>query len=248
MSFLGGLISSVAGPLIGGLLGSDSQERANDQNAALQREFAQQGIRWKVEDAKAAGINPLFALGAPAVSFQPSYVGDTALPSALANIGQNISSRIDSTRTAEERVDAASRALLMERGALENDLLRSQIALTNSQVTPPSPGSSYLVDGQTQSGVIMRPSDLRMSRAGNAGIEAAPPSPSTKEFRHSDGTVSLYPSKDIAESIEDNFVYQVEHFLRNRILPAVRENVIDRPYRYGQAYGRGLKRIFRGRR
>ena len=29
-----------------------------------QKEFAQHGLRWKVEDAKQAGINPLVALGA----------------------------------------------------------------------------------------------------------------------------------------------------------------------------------------
>lgn len=49
---------------------------ANAQNNATQREFAQNGIQWKVEDAKKAGIHPLYALGAstasPSFAFQPT--------------------------------------------------------------------------------------------------------------------------------------------------------------------------------
>ena len=57
-------IASIAAPIIGGLMSNESNEDAGNANAALQREFAQNGIRWKVADAEAAGIHPLYALGA----------------------------------------------------------------------------------------------------------------------------------------------------------------------------------------
>ena len=58
-SALGSAIGAV-GSLIGGNIASNN---ANKQYE-MQKEFAQNGIRWKVADAKAAGIHPLAALGA----------------------------------------------------------------------------------------------------------------------------------------------------------------------------------------
>lgn len=69
MAFPWGAAATVAGALIS----SRSDRRANEQNAALQREFAQHGIRWKVEDAKKAGLHPLYAMGAITPSAQASY-------------------------------------------------------------------------------------------------------------------------------------------------------------------------------
>jgi len=71
MSWIGPAISA-AGSLLGGMLSGKSQREANESNERLQREFAQNGIRWKVEDAKAAGLHPLFALGGSGATFTPS--------------------------------------------------------------------------------------------------------------------------------------------------------------------------------
>ena len=67
LNFLG----SIAAPLIGGLFNN----RRQDQQSDLQREFAQNGIRWKVADAEAAGIHPLAALGAQTTPYQPVSIG-----------------------------------------------------------------------------------------------------------------------------------------------------------------------------
>lgn len=51
---------------------NENQLRSNmEYNAALQREFAQHGIQWKVADAQAAGVHPLYALGGGTPSFSP---------------------------------------------------------------------------------------------------------------------------------------------------------------------------------
>lgn len=64
---------------LGNIVSSAITNRANEHNAkttfnrnvALQREFAQNSIQWRVDDAKNAGIHPLYALGAQGASYTP---------------------------------------------------------------------------------------------------------------------------------------------------------------------------------
>lgn len=95
------------GNLVGGLINKDASRKAAGINRDMQRDFAQKGVRWKVEDAKAAGIHPLYALGASTHSFTPSFVGDQSLGNAVADMGQDISRAMHATRTEEERKQAS---------------------------------------------------------------------------------------------------------------------------------------------
>ena len=67
--------------ILGGILDRRQADQLNASNQAVSREFAQHGIRWKVADAKAAGLHPLYAMqgsGAtysPTTAFAPSQVG-----------------------------------------------------------------------------------------------------------------------------------------------------------------------------
>lgn len=145
--------------LIGGMMNNAAQERvnaenraataeANEKNYQAQKEFAQQGLRWKVEDANAAGVHPLYALGAPSQSFSPSYVGSTSQASTsmgegLSRMGQDIGSAVSATKTTGELAyDAALQGLQLERASLENDLLRSQIMRTTLASRPAFPDAS----------------------------------------------------------------------------------------------------------
>lgn len=144
-----GALLSAGTSLLGGLLGKSSTDKANEinqQNAlrqeALQREFAQSGIQWKVEDAKKAGVHPLYALGAQTTSYSPvsvGAVGDNSLASGVASAGQDLSRAIAATSSKPTRTAAIAEALTLEKGALENDLLRAQIAKLKGQVGPPMP-------------------------------------------------------------------------------------------------------------
>lgn len=138
MSLFGGIASAV-GSIAGGALGliGSSQSAANaaainQANYEHQKEFAQNGIRWKVADAKAAGLHPLAALGATTASYTPSaVVGDSPDYSFLSDAGQHIGRAIDAKRTQKEREEQqakqdAAYALDLEGKQLDNEHRRLQ--------------------------------------------------------------------------------------------------------------------------
>lgn len=116
---------------------------------AVQREFAQHGLRWKVKDAQMAGIHPLAALGASTMSYSPVQVGG----SGWSDFGQDFGRAISATSTARERLDQEANpygtgnskldALVLERSVLQNDLLREQVLQARdrrlAQTGPPFP-------------------------------------------------------------------------------------------------------------
>lgn len=126
----------------GALISSRAQRSSNEANAGLQREFARYGIRWKVEDAKAAGLHPLYAIGAVTPQAQASYqmdplgVGISAAGTSLDN-WQAEQAR-QKQRTAERRSinlnESKRRKMAMDRHVLEQQRLQSQIRVDNAQV------------------------------------------------------------------------------------------------------------------
>lgn len=147
---------AAASSLIGGHLDRKQSQENSEANIAMQREFAQQGIRWRVADAKAAGIHPLYALGASGASFSPS-VNVGSMGPALASAGQDIGRAFAATASQREREgvvqyqrsrEAAADRMAIERHnvqleglSLENELRRLQIRRELSQVGPPFPSA-----------------------------------------------------------------------------------------------------------
>lgn len=111
-----GAIGGLGGSLLSGLFSSNN---ANKQ-IALQKQFAQNGIQWKVADAKAAGVHPLAALGASTTSYAPVSVQTPDLGPAMQSLGNAVHKTADPA-------DRAAIDLTLEKAALENELLRTQI-------------------------------------------------------------------------------------------------------------------------
>jgi len=85
-----GELVAAAASIGGGAISNQYNRSMATEAADLQRQFAQNAIQWRVEDAKKAGIHPLYALGANTVSYQPTVIGD-ALGEGVRQAGQHIS-------------------------------------------------------------------------------------------------------------------------------------------------------------
>lgn len=159
VAWLPAAIAGVAS-LAGTFLSNKAREEGQRAEMAKQEEFAQHGIRWRVEDAKRAGIHPIYALGASGPTYSPVGLGQNDTAAGFADAGQSFSRAIDATRPASERAEAfteATQRLSLDRMDLENQLLRSQIALVQQGGGHPSfPGSDYMIPGQGNSPVVMR--------------------------------------------------------------------------------------------
>lgn len=130
----GGLIGGALGA-VGSLVGSRNAAAQAQSQMDMQREFAQNGIRWKVADAKAAGIHPLAALGAQTFSYNPVITGDTGVGEALAKMGQGVSRAVEAKQLQEER--ALNRALQVaniDKVKAETDYVRQQAEASKQAV------------------------------------------------------------------------------------------------------------------
>lgn len=235
---LGALIEA-GSSLLGGLLNRSSAQDANkqqmaiaQQNIALQKEFAQNGIQWKAADAAKAGIHPLYALGANTVSFSPVSVGSTAdssMGNAVASAGQDIGRAMAASSSEKTRAAATLTALQLERGALENELLRSQIARMKGQIGPgmpipgqtnaviPGQGNSQLTSANSMPGVEVQPAKITVEAPSRPSQEAGV-IPDVGYARTDTGYAPV-PSKDVKERVEDQFIPEVAWATRNLLVP-----------------------------
>jgi len=104
----------------------EAVNHANESNADLQRSFAQQGIQWRVNDAKAAGLHPLYALGANISGASPSFT--VGAGPDYSSMGQNISRAVDAATSAEEDRALKSAQLKVLEAQADKDFALAQSA------------------------------------------------------------------------------------------------------------------------
>jgi len=205
-------IIPAAASLVGGLFDKKSAESQADQNTALQREFAQSGVQWKVEDAKKAGVHPLYALGAQTHSFSPNAVFTNA-GSTMAEMGQNLTRAYKASQPQDEN----------NISKLQEELVRAQIAKTNAETSVILDGNrstdtinlplmgSYqgapiqrfdLPEGQVplqspsgkqQGHFVYKPDEITSRRPDSPHVTAGTEQPFFKEFRMSNNRPALLP-------------------------------------------------------
>lgn len=101
---LAAMAASAALDYMGNRQRQKTQQASGNTEYERQKEFAQNGIRWRVEDAKAAGLHPLYAIGANTPTYSPQAAVGTDY--GLSSIGQNISRAIEAGQTRAERAHA----------------------------------------------------------------------------------------------------------------------------------------------
>lgn len=246
-----GGIASAVGSVVGGVLGLQGQkqsavnaEKLNQLNYEHQKEFAQNGIRWKVADAKAAGLHPLAALGASTAQYTPATaIGDSPDWSFLADAGQSIGRAVDAKRTQQERVEQqqkqdAAFALKAENQQAENELIRAQTASikqdmafrlakaseqavrTQQQVPAmPSLGRDGSViagqgDATSPAGIEAKPAEIVVNDPQTRTAEAGS-HPDKRWLRTSTGGYQPVRSEAAQNALEDDIVGSFRYDMRN---------------------------------
>jgi len=236
-----GAIGSIFGP-VGTAVGSvadyafnqsekeDAEDRANQrfdltradaqllnaQNYERQKEFAQMGIRWRADDARAAGFHPTVALGAGGSSYSPSAVvgGSYQEPSSADSggddLGRAISAMGQNTKRAEmaTKTDVEKRMedLAVRNAELRNSLLEGQIsALWASVLGQPGSPSAPSATGAAVApvGAIQtKPSQTISTAPGRQHLEAAS-TPGFQDVRIGGGTALRLPNQSTSEVLEN---------------------------------------------
>ena len=221
----GGLVSGLAITL-GTALGFASSQSAN----ALQKEALTHSIRWRVNDARKAGINPIYALGAPTFNMSPQVADFSGLGLAGQDISRAMAANRDRLERKQQMVDAIvgqkqqeqMNGLQIEHAALENDVLRSQLArLKEPHVGPSVPmvmGGSRGA-GDSSARVTPVPASPVINAPGNPAREAG--NITDYGFTRTDHGVAVVPSNDATNRIQDNLPQELAWAVRNQLLPAL---------------------------
>lgn len=195
-----------------------SDRMAASANADLQREFAKNGIRWKVEDARRAGVSPALAMGASTIGATPVHIGEERGP-VFGEAGQDLGRAISATSTGEERVlqklRVQSAQLDIEGKALDNQIRASQLKRLGS--SPAFPGSDNFIPGQGDSGVKINPSERTQHQPGHPGQDKG--WITDKAYARTATGMVPVPSKDVTERIEDKLIPEMMWAWRNSVMP-----------------------------
>lgn len=244
-SAIGGAIGGALG-LIGSNQSQANAARLNQLNYEHQKEFAQNGIRWRVADAKAAGLHPLAALGAQGASYSPSAViGDSPDFSFLKDMGQGIDRAMDAKATRQERAEKEEKSNALFNEELKGKQLQNQETETRiqsmkwdmamqaarnaeqsvrtQQQVPPMPSlapDGSLMPGQENAtspgGIESKPAEIVVNEPGRRGQERG----SITELgfsRTNDGGYVPVMSNDAKQRYEEDIFGEIGWNLRNRL-------------------------------
>lgn len=167
MSFLSGILKGVGtifppAAMVGGALDDrDARKQsknalnisnlASDREYQRQKEFAQNQIRWRVDDAKAAGLHPLYALGQSSAAYSPSTFipGQSETGSFSSDgLGATVSAALSSRSPSQKRLtDAQIRKVEAEASLAETQALDAKRRLAEQ----PGRATAYpLADAPTR--------------------------------------------------------------------------------------------------
>lgn len=227
MGFFDGIIGGIAS-----VFGANSAAKQAEAARRQQEDFAKHGIQYKVDDAKAAGINPYAALGA-STSMPAAVTGDT---SGYGVAGQNIGRALDALNPQEQRnaeLDTKIKSAQLDNQNLINAGLASELATRSSGAPPARPtlDQSYLVDGQGAAKrlkivvpvgdklIKQEPQKITPSDPTLAGV--APGTVNDYAFsRDPSGNLYPIPSKEVMEAQSNDMLGMLSWNVRNRIMPA----------------------------
>lgn len=247
-SLFGGAVSAV-GSLVSGNQNKKALAEANRQNYLAQKEFAQNGISWRVADAQRAGIHPIYALGAGGANFSPSFnaFNDNSASNAFNSIGQAISTY----QTKEQR---AFEGLKLENAKLQNDMLKVQIENEkNLSKMGQSPAGSVIDKAsKVENATLTSPKAIKSFH--KAIKNQSPLDTVAQQFgvsleRRPNGDILVRPDPDSVsgQAYTENYLNQALWHIQNygytkKIVEALNSATFDKDFKYD--YGIGLDGVY----
>lgn len=209
--------------LLGGTIGGIGSSSAGEANARIQRKMAQHGISWKVADAKAAGIHPLYALGATPFSYSPSHVGggDYGISQAGQNISRAIANKLTPEQKMANRIALKGEMLKLKEGDLRIELLKKQIRdvddQNNKSLTPDAgnplglPGQGGVVEETIMPGVEFKKKQVERQAVPGVtqGVEGFE---KVELVKNADGSSWAVMNPRDTESLEENVPLKLRYF------------------------------------
>lgn len=209
---------------VGGLMNMNNQNKLAQRQENLQREFAQNSIQWRVNDAKKAGIHPVAALGSQGISYNPSYVGGDNFGGSQASI---------STSTGDKEINE-----------LNKRLLTAQVRHAEAEAT--SAEMANLPKSQNVGGVLFGASQTKGALTNQTGVghSASPTSmpgqASVNPYgvaevnnavnftKNTDGSLSLMPSQDVQDLVSESMLERLRWYgSQYSDDPKIRAGVMD---------------------
>lgn len=255
------------GNVIGGAMGMSSANKANkisqrqfNRQMQLQENLMHHGVRWRVQDAKRAGIHPLAALGANVSQFSPIGSAGQHVPSTdwVGKTGQNIGRAVTAAGRKEQQAATIEYNQQMMKANLKNANLRNDLLASQIQrykQTGPTIGGDHVIQGQGdsshQAAVIRKPvgtasatkgiptrtgpvNSVKFQRQAGGDRHRDPAfNPDVGYTRTKTGWAPVYGQKS-KEQREDDIIGSVAWNVANRLAPTL-----------GSAFGVGMSPPFK---
>lgn len=123
------------------LAAENAANKSWQRNYEAQKEFAQNSIQWRVQDAKLAGVNPYAAIGGQTPGYTPqdsSYT--TNYQGAISQAGNRLSDALGQLQMANLRADVKGKQLDNDKKAIEliNKAFEAGLGQTSATLRDPS--------------------------------------------------------------------------------------------------------------
>lgn len=195
---------------IGGLMNMNNQNKLAQRQEDMQRDFAQNSIQWRVNDAKKAGIHPLAALGSQGISYNPSYVGGDNFGGSQASISYTPERKVDEkTQAYNDKVNELN--LRMQEANTREAEANATLAERSLISNPKNVGGILFGAAQTKGSLINQTgvghSASPTSMPGQASVNpygVADVNNAVNFTKNMDGSVSLMPSQDIQDLVSES--------------------------------------------
>lgn len=212
----GSIIASVGSSLVGGLFGGKQSAKDRYGAGIDQINLSKRAFDAKMQMGKKHGIHPLVMAGGSLP--QVSTVHDST---QTQNMGQNIAQAVGKGATSyfQNKQNQQMNQLSLERAALENDLLRSQISSINNPPAGTSAGYANTITSGKR--VDMVPDKQVYSRKNDTGVSAGL-KPAFMEVDIGKGQTALVPytEEGYAEGLEA--LPSIDKFFKQREIQAKR--------------------------